>query len=297
MRLYKFKVPNDFNLFLHGDAHKYVGAHSKKGYKLLVDSVNSEFEGLPESRNYLIDMGDFADLIPIRHKYYDPKYHKATPLEQIARYVKESEPIIHKLLFLLDSTHPQMLRDIGNVTEYVCEQLQKDYKIKRESGSLYATQTAKAEFISSRETRIFKLYATHGSKTINSIADDDIRIDSNMALILKRHLRKKASDCAIMAKGHAHKLIVQAPKPKLCQIDNGKKLIGKYPNPSDFHALEYIPEEMRWYVNTGSFLRSQILDYSTYAEKREYDPVDLGFAVVMVRDRKIVDVKRITLGV
>lgn len=295
MRLFTFKVPNDFNLFLHGDAHKYVKAHSEKGYKKFIDSVNSEYEGVPALNNYVVDFGDFADLIPIRHPYYDPKFHKLSPLEQMELFVDDYKELVHALLFVLDSTHPQMLADMGNVTEFLCAQLRDKYKTR--NTSFYATQTARAEFISTKGTRIFKLYATHGSKTVTSTADDDIRVDSNMALILKRHLRKKASDCAIMAKGHSHKLIIQSPKPKLCVTDNSKKLVAKYPKPSDYHGLDYIPEEMRWYVNTGSFLRSQILDMSTYAEKREYDPVDLGFAVVLVRDRKIMDIKRVTISV
>ena len=35
---------------------------------------------------------------------------------------------------------------------------------------------------------------------------------------------------------------------------------------------------------------------SGYAERAEYDPVELGVVVVMVRDREIVDVKPIVLG-
>jgi len=280
---------------LQGDAHKYTKAHSKEGYKLLFDSVNSEFEGVPSSKNYVIDFGDFADLIPIHHKYYDPKIHKIPPLEQIELFLKEYQFIAHAVLFILDSTHPQILgANIGNVTEFVCHQLREKYKPYRRDG-LYGTFTAKADFRSVDNKRIFKLYCTHGSKSLFSAADDDIRVDSNLALALKRHLRKKASDCAIMAKGHTHKLISQEPKPKLCIIDDGHRLISKYPEPTDYHALEYIPEEMRWYLSTGSFRRSQILDIVDYAEKREYDPADLGFLVCMIRDRKIASVKKVVL--
>jgi len=48
-------------------------------------------------------------------------------------------------------------------------------------------------------------------------------------------------------------------------------------------------------VSTGSFLRTQILDVTTYGERREYDPVDLGFPVVMVRNRQIAGVKKVVL--
>jgi len=59
--------------------------------------------------------------------------------------------------------------------------------------------------------------------------------------------------------------------------------------------LEYISEEMRWYLSTGSFRRSQILDIVDYAEKREYDPADLGFLVCMIRNRAIAGVKKVVL--
>jgi len=237
LRLFTFKVPDDFNLFLQGDAHKYTRAHSKEGYKLLFDSINSEFEGIPAHSNYTIEFGDFADLIPIRHKYYDPEVHKLPPLEQIELFLKEYEFIVHALLFMLDSTHPQMLAEMGNITKFVCHELQQRYTYLR-LRDLFGTQTARADFRALNGDRIFKLYCTHGTKGLWSAADDDIRIDANLALSLKRHLRKKGSDCAIMARGHTHKLIVQEPKPKLCIIDNGQELISKYPKPGDYHSLD-----------------------------------------------------------
>jgi len=52
---------------------------------------------------------------------------------------------------------------------------------------------------------------------------------------------------------------------------------------------------MRWYISTGGFLRTQILGASTYGEKREYNPMDLGFVVCMIRNRAIAGVKKMVL--
>ena len=294
MRLFTFKVPDDFNLCLQGDAHKYTKAHSADGYKLLFDSVNSEFEGVPASKNYVVDFGDFADLIPHSHRYFDPKVQSSSPLEQIERIVEDYEPIAHALLFMLDSTHSDFLKEIGNVTEFVCHRLEEKYKPYRRGG-LFATFTAKADFRSIDNTRIFKLYGTHGSKGIWSRAGHQIRRKANKTMALVEYLQEQATDCAVMARAHTHQLIVQEPLPKLCMWDDGENLYSFYPDPTEYHGLKNIPEEMRWYISTGGFLRTQILGASTYGEKREYNPMDLGFAVCMVRDRKIAGVKKVVL--
>jgi len=261
---------------------------------LLFDSINSEFEGVPPSKNYTIDFGDFADLIPTHHKYYDPKSQKLLPLEQIKRFVEEYEPIAHALLFMLDSTHAQFLKTIGNVTEDVCHRLEEKYKPYRRDG-LFATEMAKADFRNADGGRIFKFFGTHGEKGIWSRSPDDIRKDANRALTLKSLLSPQASDCAVMARAHTHLLIVQEPKPKLCVKDDGQKLYHFYPDPTDYHTLDYIPEELRWYISTGGFRRTQVLGYPNYSERREYPPASLGFPIVMVRDRKIAGVKKVVL--
>lgn len=289
MKLFKFIAPDDFNLFLFGDAHTGNKAFSDSAYKFFINTITSRFKGLPAGKNYGIDFGDPADFITRTDKRFDPDIHQVTPLRQIENFAELYQPIKHAVLCFMDSNHCQTLNEIGNVAQFVCKQIWGyDEGIRK-----YGTESVRVTFVTQKGNRMFKLYGTHGRKSINSAADDIIRIESNQMLSLKRHLKNKASDCCVMAKGHTHKLIVVPPKPKLCLKDNTKKLLDFYPDPTEYHRLDYIPEELRWYVNTGSFLRLYALGVNTYSERAEYDPIDLGFAVVLVRDRKIQDIKRV----
>ena len=111
-----------------------------------------------------------------------------------------------------------------------------------------------------------------------------------------------------MAKGHTHKLIVSKPAKELYLTDDGERITQRYTY-DDLQRESYIDPNLRWYVNTGSFLKlyhepieqedehgnKERLPISGYAEQGEYDPVELGFAVIEVRDRQVTDVKKIVL--
>lgn len=48
-------------------------------------------------------------------------------------------------------------------------------------------------------------------------------------------------------------------------------------------------------MNTGSFLKLFGQDVSGYGEIAGYDPVELGYVVVEVRDRQIHTVRKVTI--
>lgn len=288
MRLMAFKAGPDFNIFAAGDTHEGNAAFSEKAFNKFADMFFSEYEGIGRDKNYLLHMGDPGEFISRTDTRHDPKIHRKTVLQQFKAIRDRYKIFQPQTLGMLDSNHPLTLDPLGNVTEWLCGEEQLNIP--------YLTYSAKFTFLTKqKEELMFKLYATHGKKTINSAADDEIRVGSNQQLILKRHLKRKASDCAVMLKGHAHKLIVTPPTPKLCLADNLKRLVEFYPDPTKYHQMDYIPWELRWYACTGSFLRTYLLDHNTYSEKAEYDPVDLGFCVVVVRDRKIKTVNAIQL--
>lgn len=291
MRLLKFIAPDDFNLFLFGDIHAGNRAFSKDAWNYFINTVNSEFEGIGPEKNYSVFMGDAADFITRKDDRFDPDIHKITPLEAIDDIKTFFEPIKHTVLAFLRSNHDNFIKEIGDVAKYMCKQIwgaEEDNPVRAK----YATESAKITFLDKAENRMFKVFVEHGKKSVNSTADDMIRIESNLRLILKRHMRFKHTDCAVNAKAHIHKLLVQPPTPPLCMKDDTKKLIHFYPDPRAYHKLDYIPPEFRWYVATGSFLRLYVVNATTYSERAEYDPVDLGFPVVICRDQRVQDVKR-----
>ena len=113
-----------------------------------------------------------------------------------------------------------------------------------------------------------------------------------MELILMRHLMKKAGDCVVQYKGHTHKLLVCNPESGLYLYDDGEEIRQGYT--TENQNARYIHPDLRWYVNTGSFVKLYRDDELTnYAEVAEYDPIDLGFAVTRVREGKVVKVDKI----
>ena len=91
-------------------------------------------------------------------------------------------------------------------------------------------------------------------------------------------------------------------------MDTGKRIKQSYQYniPTD----EYIDKDLRWYACVGSFLKQyaepiwmknlktgepEKVPVSGYAEMGEYDAVELGYVVVEVRDRQVVNVRKIIL--
>lgn len=206
------------------------------------------------------------------------------PQEQLDRAIKEREPIKKMLLAILMGNHERKLWRWGNITAKACKEL----------GVEYGTYTAKISIVDKHGDLMYKFFETHGSKTINSTADDPIRKESNERLMLKRKLKFKAGDCAIMIKHHAHKLIVTPPKRELYLIDDGKEIKQRYTGWGQNE--EFIHPDARWYGCAGAFLRLYGDGISSYSEIGEYDPVELGFLVTKVRKKKIVAVEKVYIS-
>jgi hypothetical protein len=139
----------------------------------------------------------------------------------------------------------------------------------------------------------FKIFATHGRRSVNSNLPDPASAWASKQRALKNNLRELAGDCAVMAMGHSHQLVHVDPFPRLSITDDGADIHQQYIylEPSS----KWIHPDQRYYVNTGSFFRTQMIGISTYAEKAQYAPVELGFYVLKVRDYKPVGFDRITL--
>lgn len=282
MKLLTKRLESDHNIFHFGDLHDGSVLSSRKGWGILCNMMLSEYEGC--SNNYGIDGGDPFEAIMVDDKRYsadklkNPKTGKSEPLPlaQLKTAIKLREPIKHLMLAMLDSNHLRKLWRFGDLTQEMCDQL----------GIEYGTYTAKITIEDTRGKPMYKIYETHGFKSITSSADDPVRRESNMQLILKRHLKYKAGDCAVMIKHHAHKLVVCKPRPELYLTDNGKKIRQDYTSWGQNES--YIHPDARWYGCAGSFLKLHGDGVSGYAEIMEYDPVELGFLILKVRNKKIV---------
>jgi hypothetical protein len=285
MELIAKVVPQSFNLFLFGDCHIGSIAFSEKRFNKFMKMMGKEYAGC--GVNLAVDHGDSVEGMTVDDKRYDPRNMRdprGTPFDEANTYIKLVMPIKERIICKLMGNHEWYLNKFGDMTKYMCKELEVPY----------GTYSAKITYVGDNGKVLFKHYAVHGRKSVTSTADDPIRRDANMELILKRHMKDKAGDCLLMSKGHTHKLIVCPPREKLYLVDDGKKIVQKYTHAGQ--AEGYIHPDHRWYVNTGSFLRTFVIGGSTYSERAEYDPVELGFAVVMVRNGEIVGVRKIVLG-
>ena len=284
MKLITKILPANHNIFVFGDLHSGSILSYRKGWDKLIELMNSQYDGC--SNNYGIDGGDMMEAIMVDDPRFSPEMlTEPLPLAQITEAIKKREPIKAQLITILTGNHERKLWRFGDITAKVCEEL----------GVEAGTYTAKITIIDKNGKLMYKIYDTHGSKSITSTADDPKRRLANMQLILKRHLRFNAGDCAVMIKHHVHKLLVCRPEPELYLVDDGKKIRQRYTTWGQNE--DYIHPDVRWYGAAGSFLRLFGEGISGYAEIAEYDPVEMGFLVVIVRDKKIVDLKMHRLAI
>ena len=280
MQLFLKTLPKKCNIYLASDLH--VGSLNTHyvGIQHFVDSVNSDPDG------FAIIIGDLAEAICVDDKRFDPEtadLSLPTPVRQYQKVVEILRPIADKILYINDGNHDYKLSNVINfIRDVVC----KDLNIK------YGTYSSKIAILNEKGKVRFKIFTTHGSRSISSSADDPIRQKANMKLSLKRILHQKAADCVVMACGHTHKLIVSRPERSLFLTDNKKWIKQNYTSAQQ--NSEYIPPSLRWFINTGSFLKLYNLGTSGYAERFGYDPVELGYVKVSVDDI-VVDVQKILL--
>jgi hypothetical protein len=111
-----------------------------------------------------------------------------------------------------------------------------------------------------------------------------------MEVKLQDNLKDLASDCFLMTQGDIHKLIIVPPDNSLFLYSEGGKIKDGYTGMQLQQTGRYLHEDLRWYVATGSFLRTYVKGEITYGERKGFKPIQLGFAVALVRGYKLVDV-------
>lgn len=277
MKLITVQLPYDHNLFNYGDVHYGNSLSSATGWNELVNMLHSEYDGC--SNNFAAEGGDMIEAILIDDKRADAqKLLEPFILAQIRTAKARRQRIKKLMLYLMEGNHEGALWKLGDIAADIAKDL----------GVRYGTWTTKLTVKDKKGNLMYKLYDTHGRKLITSTADDPLRREVNSQLILKRHLKFMAGDCALMIKHHAHRLLVTKPTSELYLVDDGRKIIPRYTGPSQ--TGEFIHPDARYYGCAGSFLKLFEDGKTSYAERAEYTPIDLGFLITKVRDGKIVDV-------
>jgi len=281
MKIFNKKMPEDFNLFMYGDDHMGSILRSKTGWDKMCNQILSEYDGC--KKNFCVDHGDAIEAIKIDDPRYDGVTTEGNILKQVDDAVKCREVIKDKLLVILEGNHPLKLWRFGNITQKICERLDVDY------GTWSCIINYKY-----KKSLMFKHYMAHGFGSVNSRVDDPIRRGANMRIAVKRMLREK-SNAYLSSMGHTHKLIISRPESSLVITDHKKSTKQFYSGDTVKQNEKYIPTDLRWYVNTGSFYKTYADGCSGYAEIKGYDPIEIGYCIAKVRDRKLVDIDKIVL--
>ena len=272
-------VPENFNIFLYGDDHEGTLARHNDGWNTMADMINEDYDGFP---NFAVDHGDIIEAIMVDDPRYDAKTSKeGSILDQLYQAQRNRDSFKDKLITILDGNHPRKLQKFGELTEKLCTDL----------GVQYGTYSAVIKYKCNGKV-IFKHHCHHGFGTIRSIAHPAVRRNTNKKISLMNKFASKFGDCVLNSMGHTHQLIILEPEKSL-YLTAGHKVRQNYTGSE--HTASYIDPNMRWYVNTGSFYKTFLDGVSTYAEIAGYDPVELGFAIVKVRDKKISDIEKVII--
>jgi len=284
MQLIPIDVPESYELVLWGDNQEGNIAQSKEGVKECIEYI------MAAPNRYCIHMGDALEAFWIEDNRYQQDTCLEPPLEQMKVFKKTIDPLVKEgrmLALLLGNHELRFINRAGNITKFMCEEIQKETARKF---PLYGTYSSKLELNDSKGLQ-WKLYTTHGKKSINSVSPDPGRRRAYMEFILQRHLESIFGDCLVMAKGHSHKLLVKKPIPTLYLTSSKGKILQNYTKAGSGTTRDfYIPPENRWYACTGSFLKSYELGVSTYSEMAEHPPTELGYIKIIVGDRDVQDV-------
>ncbi len=284
MQLFQVEVPDSYEIILWGDNQEGNIAQSRDAVKTCIDYI------LSAPNRYCVHMGDALESFWIEDKRYQQDTVQTPPLEQMRVFRKTIEPLTKEgrmLIMLMGNHELRFVNLAGNVTKFMCEEIQKEANNKY---PLYGTYSSKLDMIDGKGLQ-WKLYTTHGRKTINSVSPDSGMRRALMEKALQRHLEFIFGDCLVMAKGHTHKLIVKRPSPNLYLTTSKGKIHQNYTKAGSGTTKDFfIPPENRWYANTGSFLKTFQLGVSTYSEMAEYAPTELGYVKIIVGDRDVQDV-------
>lgn len=281
MQIIKVTLPMDHKIAVLSCSHH--GAMGRDGGAYL-EAINQ----IKEKNFYAIHLGDFVDGIVLHDRRYSREEDTGTTvLGQYDEAEAQLRPIADQLLVGLMGNHDHTLLPYGNGVERLCKNL----------GVSYGTASCVIVVLDKKEKIQYKIFATHGYGSIRTNADDPVRRKANLRLSLKRKLKDKMSDCLVMCMGHTHRLLVTPPTEwlKLYTDVNripGKQIRSSYSAPD---SEQFIHPDNRWYINAGSFYRLYSYGISTYAERAGYDPLDVGYALIEVREGKVINVKEVVL--
>jgi hypothetical protein len=284
MKVINVLLPSSHELIPCGDKHLGTTLSYTDGVEELYDYI------LKRKNRYHIDLGDRIEAITVDDKRFavESDGKVPVPLQQALEALRQDKRIAKRLICMLIGNHELKLRKFGNLTEFMAAELSK---VKGSEVS-YGTYTAVIR-VSDEFGLLYNLFISHGFGSFNSKAKDYEQFQGNRRAGLKNKLRFKAGDCAIMAMGHTHQLFITPPTNQL-YLTYGQGKPAQHYLEWNGNNKNYIDPDNRWYVSAGSFLKLYG-DGIGYGEVAGYNPVETGYPIIQVVDRKIVGIKKVVV--
>lgn len=285
MRLLECVLPPDANIYKLSDDHEGALAQHTDGLHEAIQTIEQDSIG------YWCHLGDWLETLMVDHPYYDPRVLAkdeegipSVPMKQAENQANRYMPIKDKLLAGLLGNHEQRALKYGNLVQYLLGLMGRP--------ETYGGYSCKLSIKDAKGKTRLKLFLHHGRNIAESRAGTERQRQANREAQLMRILHPLAGDCQVMSMAHTHRLIVVEPMNRLYLVDDGLKIKQKYIKSA---SGDYIDPENRWYVNTGSFYRSQMIGMDSYPEKAMYPPTELGYPVIEMRDYQIANVRKVII--
>jgi hypothetical protein len=276
MELISRNIPLNCEIVIGGDTHIGSTLCYEKGIAKLVKYVKENKDV------YMIHMGDWIEAIATDDKRYQSDTTKTPiPMLQADQAIELYSGISKRFLVGLCGNHEFKLHRYGDLAKYICEGV----------GTPYGGYVCKLSLYN-KGNLLFKGFLGHGgSGALTSNAKDYEQGLANLKANLKKKLVNKASDCLIMGYGHYHQCLVVNPAERLIIGDDGKQITQNYLG-AGLGTDKYIEPERRWYFCSGTALKTFELGTASYSERAGYDPIELMYISIKIRNGKPVSVER-----
>jgi hypothetical protein len=294
-------LPPDHEIFHINDTHSETPEFFEKG----LDKTFKDVESSPNP--FIITGGDMIGaIVPKDEKFFaETMGWKITPpSEAMNRITDKFMPYKEVMIGGVRGTH---CRFILRRTQ---DDLMKEIFCKR-LGCEFLSDVAKI-FIEQRRNKIrYGMFTWHPDIAPPGGKQQDARkYKVTMDNFLYKHLAHEGEECCIRFFPHIHQLHILKPQPELHVVGTDYDLDAIYDEFVQWDDGRPLRRNMFYGVACGSYQKKSIppqpkydnngniIEYvpvTTYAERRGFSPNELGYAKVIVRDYKIVDVQTVVV--
>lgn len=271
METFDMQIPSNCKLWFMGDPHAGEAVFLKKRF---LQFWNERLRG--KRNSFVIGMGDWVSSIPPHDSRHDVRgLDPAFPSIEDAKVWVEKflTRWSKKFLWFHTGNHEEKIAaKYGDFVKSMCER----------AGVRYGGFTAFVNLLLPNDS-IIRVITTHGATSIGSTLDDPADAEAAMKRKLRRTL-SRLGDADIYAMGHTHKLLVHQAPPVL-----------RMARETGGHVEHFYKHDARWYLNTGSFMKSYVEGQTNYAERAGYAPLEIGCVKVTIRNNKIVSVEKVVM--